>query len=167
MSRISGFAPIADTNAQILILGSMPSAASLCANQYYAHPRNAFWKIMAQILGFNAEDTYDIRQQALMHAGIALWDVLQSCVRPGSLDTSIDTDSIQTNDFATFYRDHTYIKLVCFNGATAERYYNKLVSPTLPLSSKSYRRLPSTSPAHAALSVDKKTLIWRAVLEPQ
>ncbi len=93
MSRVQSFPPIAAPGARLLILGSMPGAASLAAGQYYAHPRNAFWPILAALCHFPADAPYAARVAALQAAGVAVWDVLQSCVRPGSLDTAIERSS--------------------------------------------------------------------------
>lgn len=164
-TRIASFAPIASPNAQLLILGSMPGAASLAANQYYAHPRNAFWKIMGELLGFDAQQPYQDRVAALMNAGIAVWDVLRSCRRTGSLDNAIEFNSIEVNDFDAFFRAHSLIKVICFNGATAERCYRQQVQEW-QRASISYFRLPSSSPAHAALSLAKKTATWRGIIAP-
>ena len=83
MSRVHSFPPLADAQARLLILGSMPGRASLQANQYYAHPRNAFWPIMGSLIGFAADDPYQRRCDALLAAGVALWDVMASCRRQG------------------------------------------------------------------------------------
>ena len=161
--RITSFAPVAESTARILILGSMPGVASLSANQYYAHPRNAFWKIMGKLVGCDAEAPYAQRLAALVAAGIALWDVLHSCQRQGSLDTAIKIGSIKVNDFTAFYRKHPHIKVVFFNGAAAERCYRKHVLPQLK-ADFSYARLPSTSPAHAARSFASKLAGWQQTL---
>jgi TDG/mug DNA glycosylase family protein len=162
--RITSFAPVALSSAKILILGSMPGEASLAANQYYAHPRNAFWPIMAELLGFAPDAPYAERLKALLQANIALWDVLHSCHRKGSLDTAIESDSIEVNDFDGFFSAHPDISLVCFNGGTAERnYYQHVLKPS-KLTAMAYLRLPSTSPAYAALSLQQKMEIWRQAL---
>ena len=161
--RITSFAPVAESPARMLILGSMPGAASLSAGQYYAHPRNAFWKIMGELVGFDAEAPYAQRLNALVAAGIALWDVVHSCQRQGSLDTAIESSSIKVNDFVEFFCRHPHIKVVCFNGAAAERCYRKHVLPQLQ-ADFSYARLPSTSPAHAAVSFERKLASWRQTL---
>ncbi|MDP1665108.1 MAG: DNA-deoxyinosine glycosylase [Methylobacter sp.] len=158
------FEPIADCNAEILILGSMPGQESLAAGQYYANRRNAFWKIMAQLLEFAPDSSYEARLQELKTAHIALWDVLQSCTRVGSLDARIDNGSITVNDFQNFFRTHDKIRTVFFNGAKAESAYRQYVLPTVSTVPVSYMRLPSTSPAHASLSYEQKFYIWRTAL---
>jgi double-stranded uracil-DNA glycosylase len=164
--RISSFPPVATLEARILILGSMPGAASLRAIEYYAHPRNAFWPIMAAVLGFDAGAPYRDRIAALKANGIALWDVLKACQRAGSLDGDIEPDSIELNAFDAFFALHQRLTHVCFNGAMAERCFRRFVAPTLPRSDLDYTRLPSTSPAHAAMSLAAKTRVWRAALIP-
>jgi len=160
-----GFPPIENPNARVLILGSMPGIASLRAGQYYAHPRNQFWPIMGALLGHNlAELAYPERVQCLIDAGIALWDVLQSCQRPGSLDADIAPASIIANDFATFFARHPAITHVYFNGTAAERHFNQRVRPLLQTRPLHYLRLPSTSPAHAALNYPAKLDAWRVLL---
>ena len=158
------FEPIADSNSEILILGSMPGQESLAAEQYYAHRRNAFWKIMSDLLGFDPDSSYEARLQELKTARIALWDVLQSCTRVGSLDSSIDAGSITVNDFQSFFRTHDKIHAVFFNGAMAESAYRQYVLPTVSTVPVSYMRLPSTSPAHASLSYEQKLQAWRTAL---
>ena len=147
----------------------MPGAASLRAQQYYAHPRNAFWRILAELLGFDSRLDYVVRAQHLIDAGIAVWDVLRSCERPGSLDARIAPASIVANDFARFFAQHGQIAQVCFNGAAAEVFYRRHVLPGLSNAhavhhAVHYVRLPSTSPANAAIPVPDKARIWRRAL---
>lgn len=161
---VRSFAPVSDARAEVLILGSMPGRASLDAGRYYAHPRNAFWRIMAELLGFDSGDPYDERIRALMSARIALWDVLQSCVREGSLDTRIERNTEVPNDFGTFFRGHDRIQRVYLNGAKAESLFLRHVHGMSGLEAPAYTRLPSTSPAHASMSFQRKLDAWRAVL---
>lgn len=158
------FAPVAAADAHLLILGSMPGQASLAANAYYAHPRNAFWPIMGQLIGALPALTYDERLTTLQHHRIALWDVLASCIRPGSLDANIDAASIEVNDFPAFLDAHPQIRRICFNGAAAEQSFRRYVSPAVATRSLEYIRLPSTSPAHAGMNLEAKLAIWRAAL---
>jgi hypoxanthine-DNA glycosylase len=167
MSTIKGFPPIGSTSARVLILGSMPGVKSLDAEQYYAHPRNAFWFIMEGLFGFNAEGPYEERLESLIENRIALWDVLQTCHRPGSLDTSIDEESIVVNDFASFLQRHPGIHAIFFNGGKAEQLYRKYIAPELPEDMRDLfmQRLPSTSPANARLTLEEKTEQWRVVYD--
>ncbi|MDD2661985.1 MAG: DNA-deoxyinosine glycosylase [Methylococcales bacterium] len=158
------FEPVADFNAEILILGSMPGQESLAANQYYANRHNAFWKIMAELLEFDPRCSYETRLHELKTARIALWDVLRSCTRIGSLDANIDNSSITANDFQSFFAAHNRIRAVFFNGAKAESAYRQYVLPSVSNVPLSYMRLPSTSPAHASLSYEQKLQAWRAAL---
>ena len=143
----------------------MPGQASLQAQTYYAHPRNAFWRILADVLGFSAELPYADRLAILQANGIALWDVLASCHRPGSLDADINDASIVVNDFAGFLQQHPHITRVCFNGAKAESSWRKQVQPVLGSTRElSLLRLPSTSPAHAGMPYEAKRAIWADAL---
>lgn len=167
MTRIHSFPPIADAASRVLILGSMPGKASLRAGAYYAHPRNAFWKIIGALYAIDAAAPYARRSAALRRHGVALWDVLASCTRETSLDSDIDETSIVANDFAAFFRAHPRIRTICFNGAKAESCYRKHVAATLAgAEAFHHHRLPSTSPAHAAMSDAQKVAAWRAVLQP-
>ncbi len=164
---VNSFPPLSSPRAKVLILGSMPGVASLTAQQYYAHPRNHFWPIMARLAGFDATAPYVDRVQAVTRAGYAVWDVLQSCVRPGSLDSAIQAGTRVPNDFAAFFAAHPGIDLVCFNGAEAEKSFNTHVLPGLQfVAGLRYARLPSTSPAHA-VGFDYKLGVWRAALGRQ
>src|SRR5690606_28486851 len=152
--------------ARVVVLGSMPGVASLRQQQYYAHPRNAFWPIAASVFGFDARASYDARRDALVSAGVALWDVLQACERPGSLDANIDTASIVPNDFDAFFVAHPRIERVCFNGGKAAALYRRHVLPALTLQRQlQYVDLPSTSPAHAAMSRQEKLALWQHALK--
>jgi hypoxanthine-DNA glycosylase len=163
--RIRGFPPIANARARVLVLGSMPSEASLAAGQYYAFRHNQFWRIAGEICGFAPDAPYAARKAGLKRKRIALWDVLESCVRPGSLDSSIREDSILVNDFAGFLARHPHIRRVCFNGRKAESAWRRHVAPTLPKSLDiEYRLLPSTSPAHAGMSYRSKLRAWRSAI---
>ncbi len=164
MSQIKCFAPVADTNAKILILGSIPGLASLRAVEYYAHPRNIFWRIIESLINLDAKSSYEQRIQALIVAKIALWDVLQSCSRAGSLDTKIEKSSQIPNNFQFFFEKHPHITHVFFNGAVAEQIYQKLVRPELRISRIAYLRLPSTSPANASITFECKRAAWQAIL---
>jgi double-stranded uracil-DNA glycosylase len=165
MSTINGFAPIVSGNASVLILGSMPSEASLLRQQYYGHPRNAFWPIMNALLGSDSELGYQRRKEMLMENGIAVWDVLQSCNRLGSPDSNIKLATIKTNDFTSFFSEHKYIKRVFFNGRMAEKLYLKRILPDLNdrFSYLEYKCLPSTSPAYAFLKLEQKIEAWKAI----
>ena len=163
--HIKGLAPIARPSARLLLLGSMPGVASLAAGEYYAHPRNQFWPIVGTLCGFDPAASYARRKSALAAAGIALWDVVGSCVRPGSLDAAIDDDTIVINDFAGFLASHARIARVCFNGRKAESAWRRHVQRQLPPGRKlEYRLLPSTSPAHAGMSYLRKLRIWRSAI---
>ncbi len=166
MARILSFAPIANRAARILILGSMPGSASLAAGQYYAHAQNLFWPILAELTGAAPASPYAARVRALKARGIALWDVLASCAREGSLDAAIDDATARTNDFASFYRSHPRIERVFFNGAKAEACYRRQVLPVLTHGHGPavYLRLPSTSPANASMSRTYKQKIWKRAL---
>lgn len=167
MLPVRSFPPIENSRARSLILGSMPGGASLAAGRYYAHPQNLFWRILLDLLGAKPDLSYAARIRLLKANGIALWDVLESCVREGSLDSSIEEETIVVNDFASFYRSHPRIRRVFFNGAKAEASYRRYVAPSVEAAGakREYLRLPSTSPAHASLSFAQKRKAWGAVLD--
>ncbi len=158
----TGFAPIARADARILILGSLPGQRSIEAGEYYAHPQNAFWRIMAEL--FDATGDYASRCDRLRHCRIAVWDVLHSSVRPGSMDAAIRDDSARSNDFAAFFESHRRLERIVFNGAKAEQMFSKLVVPEVALQGVSMLRLPSTSPAYAAMPFSGKLAAWRDAL---
>lgn len=165
VTRVTGFAPVVGERARVLVLGSMPGVASLDAHEYYAMPRNAFWPIMGRLFDAGFEHPYAQRLDRLQAAGVALWDVLASCVRPGSLDAAIDIRSAAVNDFGRLFADQPTIERVFFNGKAAAAIYRRHVLPALD--EAAYGRelcvLPSTSPAHAAMSFDEKLQSWSVV----
>jgi hypoxanthine-DNA glycosylase len=157
---LHGLPPIIDDDARLLILGNMPSVISLAAQEYYANPRNAFWRITGAIFGFDALAPYAERTAALRANGVAVWDVLRACRRVGSLDSAVETDSMVANDFASLFDNYPRITGVLFNGAAAEKNFTRLVriGPDLD-----YRRLPSTSPAQT-MRYEDKLAAWRAAI---
>lgn len=162
-----GFPPILGSGARVLVLGSLPSVKSLEKNQYYGHPRNAFWPIMGELFGAGRELAYAERRKIMVDNGVAIWDVLASSNRPGSMDAAIDEKSATANDFNALLRDHPGIRLICFNGQAAARLFRRLVAPTLENGSTTldYQTMPSTSPAYAAMRFEEKLARWRLVRE--
>ncbi|HEY8518786.1 MAG TPA: DNA-deoxyinosine glycosylase [Gammaproteobacteria bacterium] len=162
-----GFPPICGEHARVLILGSLPGQASLAARQYYAQPQNAFWRIMGELFGAGPDLPYVERLVTLRERGVAVWDVLASGRRPGSLDSAIELASASPNDFQPFFDAQPGIRRICFNGSKAAELYRRLVLPGLREETRRLERLtlPSTSPAHAARSFAQKLELWRAALE--
>jgi hypoxanthine-DNA glycosylase len=163
---VHSFLPISAETAEMVILGTMPGKASLAAGQYYAHPRNLFWRLMADILGFHPESSYQERLLALQAAHIALWDVVQCCTRESSLDSDIDATSVVPNDFATFFTHHRHMRRVCFNGAKSAALYRKHIEVRIRAlrPDLAYVQLPSTSPANAAIPYPRKLAAWTEAL---
>lgn len=155
--------------ARVLILGSMPGAASLAAQQYYAHPQNQFWRIIERIYGVPRTLPYPARLEGLTSNRLALWDVLESCVRPGSLDAAIEHASAVPNALTRLLRAHPDIGRLCCNGATSyravQRFFGEELARDFPR--LDCLQLPSTSPAHAALRFQDKLLAWRRALQPR
>lgn len=163
------FPPIADARARMLVLGSMPGVASLAAGQYYAHPRNAFWPIVGELFGARAQLPYDERRRRLRASGVAVWDVLRSCRRRGSLDAAIEPESETANDLPALLRSCPRIALIAFNGRKAESAFARHVIPLLDVAAHARLRLvrlPSTSPAHAGMRPEQKLTAWRRALRP-
>lgn len=158
-----GFAPVLRADALVLVLGSFPSVASLGAGQYYAHPRNQFWPLIGEVIGVPiATLPYEDRLERLRANRVALWDVVGSCRRAGSLDASI-RDPI-ANRFDALLAAAPGLRAVAFNGATAARHADWFAARGLATF-----RMPSTSPAHASLGFAAKRDAWimlRALLDP-
>src|SRR5690606_3357348 len=165
--RARGFPPVSSPDARVLVLGSLPGEKSLEMQQYYAQARNAFWPIMGELCGASPSLPYPRRLERLRAAGIALWDVLAAGERRGSLDSAIVPSSMVINDFASFFAAHPAIRFVSFNGSKAAELFVRRVLPTLPEEHKAsleMTRLPSTSPANASYSFERKLASWSAAL---
>jgi hypoxanthine-DNA glycosylase len=158
-----GFPPIARTHARVLVLGSLPGRMSLERQQYYAQPRNAFWRIVEALWGIPLALPYEERTRRLALERVALWDVCAAAVRAGSLDTAIVHHTVEPNDFAGFLARHRRIGAVCFNGAKSAELWRRLVAPTLSdrLRTLPTHVLPSTSPANQVLAFEAKLERWR------
>jgi TDG/mug DNA glycosylase family protein len=157
--RIIAFEPVAPPGARMLILGSMPSVESLNQGFYYAHPRNAFWHILADVYGEPLPVDIPGKVALLTRHDIALWDVLQSCERQGSLDSAIRQPT--PNDFRSLFLRCSGIRQIRFNGGTAERLFMKWGRPFTE--GRDCRRVPSTSPAYT-ISYERKLAQWRQAL---
>ncbi len=157
--RIVAFEPVAPPEARILILGSMPSVESLNRGFYYAHPRNAFWRILAEVFDEPFPEDIPGRIALLERHGLALWDALYSCQRAGSLDSAIREPL--PNDFGALFERCPGIERVLFNGATAHKLFMK--NNARFLDGRAWVRLPSTSPAYT-LSYERKFAQWREAL---
>jgi TDG/mug DNA glycosylase family protein len=162
--RSTGFAPLIGDDARVLILGSLPGKRSLREQQYYAHPQNSFWRIMAQLVQIDPANSYAERCSALKENRIALWDVLASAHRAGSLDSAIEVAGARKNDFAGLLNENQGIRLICFNGRKSRELFDRLVVEDLP-SADNFQlvNLPSSSPAHAAMKFDMKLKHWSVV----
>ncbi|AOZ48714.1 DNA-deoxyinosine glycosylase [Chromobacterium vaccinii] len=148
------FPPVADAGTRLLILGSLPGDASLAAGEYYAHPRNQFWRLLGEVLERDLVSLpYEERLMALRESGVGLWDVVAQASRKGSLDA--DLREIQHNDLSDFAASLPSLRAVAFNGATAAKAEAQLAGLDLAVA-----RLPSSSPAHT-LAYEAKLAVWR------
>ena len=154
--RIYGYPPVADEHSRVLVLGSMPSVRSLEVGFYYGHPQNAFWRIMADVFKAERPKTIEDKKNLLLSNRVALWDVIASCEREGSLDSAIKSETV--NDFAPFFVAHPNIRAVLINGGTAYKLFPYSLAGDRPV-----LKLPSTSPAYT-LSYEKKLNAWRDAL---
>lgn len=160
--RLAGLAPVFDASVCVLVLGSFPGAASLQAAQYYAHPRNAFWPVMAAVLGDPGLPAlpYAQRLQRLLAGRVGLWDAVASCHRKGSLDSAIE--AARPSDLPSLLPRLPALRAIACNGARAHQETLAILGDGgVPL-----LKLPSTSPAHAGLSVADKAAAWRAAIGP-
>lgn len=159
--RLQGLAPVADARTQLVILGSFPGVASLQAQQYYAHPQNQLWPILAALWPAHPQperSDYAARTEWLLARGLGLWDVYDSCQRTGSLDSAIRAP--QVNDFAALQARCPRLTAVAHNGGESYKHAGKLQGLGLQV-----YKLPSTSPAHASWSLARKLAAWREVMQ--
>lgn len=159
---MAGLAPLGDTRAQTLILGSFPSEASLAACQYYGHPRNHFWRLVGGVIGEPLHEmTYTRRVERLRAHRIGVWDVIAHCEREGSLDSAIRAEV--ANDLAGLLRRWRQVTRIAFNGGKAATYRKRVA--IIPEAARcELLVLPSSSPANATHSFAVKQAAWIAAL---
>jgi double-stranded uracil-DNA glycosylase len=162
---LSSMPPLRGDQPRVLILGSMPGDFSLQRGEYYAHPRNRFWRIIEDVLGIPHEAPYASRVAALSNAGIALWDVLKHCSRVGSLDSAIVHRTEVANDIAEFLLNAPDLQRIVFNGRKAGDSFRRLVEPAFPEDRPvQLVPAPSTRAANTRLSYSELVLAWREAL---
>ncbi|MBU6259474.1 MAG: DNA-deoxyinosine glycosylase [Burkholderiales bacterium] len=158
-ARLSGLPPVLGRATRLVVLGSFPGLASLRAQQYYGHPRNQFWPILGAIWGVDLVALpYPARLAELRRRGLGLWDVYRSCRREGSLDQAIEEPEF--NDLASLRRRAPGLVAIAHNGGESARARRHTAALGLPV-----HRLPSTSPANASWSFERKLAAWRGVFE--
>lgn len=159
MNRLQGLAPVFGPHTRLLVLGSFPGVASLRAQQYYGHPQNHFWKILGAVWGLPlVQMTYPERIAALHAHGLGLWDVYGACEREGSLDANIQ--AAELNDLAWLRSQCPQLQAIAHNGGESFRHARHTAAFGLPVV-----KLPSTSPANASWSFDRKLAAWAEVLQ--
>ena len=155
--RLHGLGPILDAGTRLIVLGSFPSVASLRAQRYYAHPQNQFWKILGALWGLPLHDmNYSEKTDALRAHGLGVWDVYAACEREGSLDSAIE--NAQLNDLASLKTRCPRLQAIAHNGGESFKHARHTRALGLPV-----YRLPSTSPANASWTFERKLAAWREV----
>ena len=162
---LTGLAPIVGPDARILILGSMPGAASLAQRSYYAHPANGFWSLLGSVLDCEFPSDMEARAPLLIRRRIALWDVVHRCRRSGSLDSAIERGSVEPNDLPGLLQQYRSIEHVFFNGTAAEMLYRRHLQARIDGIRPGLRchRLPSSSPANASWTRARKLAAWQVI----
>jgi len=157
VTRLVGLQPVIDEHTRLLVLGSFPGVASLRSQQYYGHPQNHFWRILGALWDIPLPTMdYPLRVQTLCQRGLGIWDVYAACEREGSLDA--DIRSAQLNDFDLVRRTCRQLQAIAHNGGESFRHARHTRTLALPV-----YRLPSTSPANASWSFERKLVAWREV----
>ncbi len=158
---LNSLLPIIYDNSSVLILGSMPSKISLEKQQYYANPRNQFWKLIYSIFDEELDQQYEKKIDFLRSKRIAIWDVIKECPREGSLDSTIKDE--QPNDFNDLLKQYPNIRLIVFNGGLAEKsFWSKVHLGDGVDDRVKFIRVPSSSPANA-IKFEKKKVEWKAI----
>lgn len=155
----TSFPPISNPNTEILILGTLPGEKSLELAEYYGHPRNRFWKIVATITNDNLPITYEDKKQLLIKHNIGVWDVAHKAIRKGSLDSAIESE--EPNDLNTFISEHRNLKVIGFNGLKSKSLYDKYFNQKTDIK---YITLPSSSPANAGISFEQICKAWAQLI---
>ena len=165
-ARLIGLAPIVGPDTRLLVLGSFPSVASLARQQYYAHPQNQFWKILQALWpsspGLSSLESYEKRCAWVLDRGLGVWDVYASCERAGSLDAAIRQPEV--NDFARLQQRCPQLRAIAHNGGESFKHARHVIA-SLGASVLPVYKLPSTSPAHASWSFERKLTAWREVMD--
>ncbi len=159
MTRLVGLPPVIGPDTRLLVLGSFPGVASLRAQQYYGHPQNQFWKILSTLWAQDLQALpYEQRLAVVRDRGLGIWDVYAACEREGSLDSAIR--EAECNDLGRVRRECQQLRAIAHNGGESFRHARHTQALGLPV-----YRLPSTSPANASWSFDRKLAAWREVFE--
>ncbi len=159
--KIEAFPPILGKNSKVLILGSMPGVQSLAKQEYYGHPRNQFWKLIAEVFDEKKPETYDEKKELIKGQGIALWDVIKHCTRKGSLDTNIKQEAV--NELRALLKSRPTIERVYFNGGKAYDLFKKHIG--FEGLEQEFIKLPSSSPANTK-AYKEKLEEWRQIKKP-
>lgn len=162
---LQSFAPVVDQRSKVLVLGTMPGVASQTAQQYYAHPRNAFWPIMQALFAIDSAADYATRLALLLEQRIALWDVYAECERQGSLDKAIDQKNARTNSLVELLLRYPSLQTLVFNGKLAYQTFQRDQAKQIGDNKIKLLVMPSTSPANAALKFEQKLASWRAIVD--
>ncbi|AFS78459.1 uracil-DNA glycosylase-like protein [Gottschalkia acidurici 9a] len=161
MNNIKSLRPIVNDTSKVLILGSIPGKESLEKQKYYANPRNSFWKIIFSLYDLNVEEHYNKKIEFLQEKNIAIWDVIKTCDRRGSLDSNIKNE--EANDFSTLFKYYPNIRFVLFNGAKSYDVFSKQVGFDIS-SNITFRKLNSSSPANT-IPFEVKLNEWKVIKE--
>ncbi len=156
-----GFGPFFRTDSRLLILGSFPSVKSREEQFFYGHPQNRFWPLLARLCGEDIPGTVEEKKMLLTRHGVALYDVIERCSIIGSSDSSIR--DVEPADLRPILRGSEVGCSVFVNGAKAYALYQRYIFPPLGVPAK---KLPSTSPANAAYSLDWLIFLWGEKLNP-